>query len=151
MNLVKSLLDGLFPEFVRVFKDPGGLTSLSVLATCSIPGVIVGMTENEFIAIIEGQHHGRRLRRKKLGELRSLAKTSIGIEAGARSLSIEVSFLVEKLKLTRGHIQIIERTLVRLVDETEESKYLLSIVGLSYVSVAGIIAELGSYSCLAFC
>jgi transposase len=146
VNLVKSLLDGLFPEFVRVFKDPCGLTSLSVLTTCSIPGVIVGMTENEFIAVIEGQHHGRRLMRKKLGELRSLAKTSIGIEAGARSLSIEISFLVAKLKLIKGHIQIIERTLVRLVDETEEGKYLLSIVGLSYVSVAGIIAELGSFS-----
>ena len=31
-NLIKGLLDGLFPEFVRVFKDPCCLTALTVLA-----------------------------------------------------------------------------------------------------------------------
>jgi transposase len=103
------------------------------------------MTENEFIAVIEAQHHGRRLMRKKLGELRSVAKTSIGIEAGVRSLSIEISFLVEKLKLIRGHIQTIERTLIKLVDASEEGKYLLSIRGLHYIAVAGLLAELGCF------
>jgi len=34
---------------------------------------------------------------------------------------------------------------VRLVDEAEESKYLLSIFGLGYISVAGLLAELGSF------
>jgi len=43
-NLIKGLLDGLFPEFTRVFKDPCGLTVLSLLSTCSIPGVIAKMT-----------------------------------------------------------------------------------------------------------
>jgi len=144
-NLVKGLLDALFPEFVRVFKDPCGLTSLSVLSTCSIPGVIAGMTENEFIAVIAAQHHGRRLMRRKLGELRSIAKTSIGIEAGSRSVSMEVSFLVEKLALIRRHITTIERLLITLVDETEEGKYLLSIRGLNYIAVAGLLAELGCF------
>src|SRR5208283_5973168 len=39
-NLIKGLLDGLFPEFTQVFKDPGGLTALAVLSTCSIPCII---------------------------------------------------------------------------------------------------------------
>jgi transposase len=51
-NLMKGLLDALFPEFSQVFKDPGGLTALSVLYTCPIPRVIARMTEDEFIAII---------------------------------------------------------------------------------------------------
>jgi transposase len=38
-----------------------------------------------------------------------------------------------------------EGTLVRLVDETEEGKYLLSIRGLNYVAVAGLLAELGCF------
>lgn len=33
-----------------------------------------------------------------------------------------------------------------MVDQTREGKYLLSITGLNYVSVAGILAELGSFS-----
>ena len=143
-NLVKGLLDGLFPEFVQVFKDPGGLTALSVLSTCSVPRVIAGMTEEEFVANIETKHQGR-LMRKKLRALHDSARTSIGIEAGARSVSSEISFLVEKLELIRRHIRIIEGTLVRLVDETEVGKYLLSIRGLNYIAVAGLLAELGTF------
>src|SRR4030043_486022 len=143
-NLVKGLLDGLFPEFTQVFKDPCALTALSVLSTCSIPGVIARMTEDEFVATIEAQHQGR-LMRRKLRALHYSARTSIGIDAGARSVSSEISFLVEKLELIRQHIRVIEGTLVKLVDETEEGKYLLSIRGLNYIAVAGLLAELGCF------
>ena len=143
-NLVKGLLDGLFPEFTQVFKDPCGLTALSVLSTGAIPGVIAGLTEDEFVAAIEAKHL-RRLMRKKLGALHNAAMTSIGIVAGARSVSAEISFLVEKHELIRRHICFIERTLVNLVDEAEEGKYLLSIRGLNYVAAAGLLAELGSF------
>jgi transposase len=144
INLVKGLLDALFPEFTQVFKDPCALTALSVLSTCPIPKVIAGMTEDEFAATIEAQHKGR-LMRKKLRALHYMARASIGIAAGAQSVSSEISFLIEKLELIRRHICIIEGTLIRLVDETEEGKYLLSIRGLNYISVAGLLAELGCF------
>jgi transposase len=144
-NLLKGLLDALFPEFTQVFKDPGGLTALSVLSTCSIPSVIAGMTGNEFEATIEARHKGRRLMRKKLRDLHHSAKTSIGIDAGARSLSYEIAFLVDKLELIRRQIRIMEETMVSLVDKTEEGKYLLSIRGLNYIAVAGLLAELGCF------
>jgi len=144
-NLMKGLLDALFPEFTRVFKDPGGLTALSVLSVCPIPRVIAGMTEDEFEAAIEVQHKGRRLMRKKLRALHYLARTSIGINAGACSLSSEIAFLVDKLELIRRQIHIMEGTLIKLVDETEEGKYLLSIRGLNYIAVAGLLAELGCF------
>ena len=143
-NLVKGLLDGLFPEFTHVFKDPCGLTALSVLSNCSIPSVIAGMTEEEFITTIEARHRGR-LMRRKLRALHNLARRSIGINAGAGPVSSEISFLVEKLGLIRQHIRIMEETLVRLVDITEEGKYLLSIRGLNYTAVAGLLAELGCF------
>ena len=144
-NLLKGLLDGLFPEFVQVFKDPSGLTALSVLSTCCIPSVIAEMTEEEFVAIIEATHQGRRLMRRKLKELNQIAKSSIGIGAGSCSVASEISFLVEKLELIKRQIGIVGKTLIKLVDETEEGKYLLSIRGLNYIAVAGLLAELGSF------
>ena len=144
-NLIQGLLDGLFPEFTQVFKDPCALTALSVLSTCPIPSVIAGMTEDEFVATIEAKHQGRRLMRRKLRALHYSARTSIGIVAGARSVASEISFLAEKLEVIRRHIAIIEMTLVELVDETEEGKYLLSIRGLNYIAVAGLLAELGPF------
>jgi transposase len=144
-NLMKGLLDGLFPEFVQVFKDPCAVTALCVLSCCAVPGVIAGMTQDEFVATVEAHYHGRRLMRRKLGALHQVAKASIGIAAGARSVASEMSFLIEKMELIKGHISTIERTLVKLVDETEEGKYLLSITGLNYIAVAGLLAELGCF------
>jgi transposase len=143
-NLIKGLLDSLFPEFTEVFKDPCALTAISVLSTCAIPKVISSMSEDEFVATIKARHQGR-LMRKKLRVLHHVAGTSIGIEASAWSVSTEVSFLVEKLNLIKRQIRIIDGALVRLVDETEEGKYLLSIRGLNYIAVAGLLAELGSF------
>lgn len=146
INLLKSLLDSLFPEFTRVFKDPCGVTALAVLSTCSVPRVIAGMSQDEFIAEIRTHHQGERLMRGKLRKLHETAGTSIGIEAGARSLSLEVFFLVEKLALINRQIKAVDRIIVELVDETEEGKYILSIQGLGYISVAGLLAELGCFS-----
>jgi transposase len=143
-NLVKGLLDALFPEFTHVFKYPCALTAMSVLSTCPIPGVISGMTEEEFVATIKARHQGR-LMRRKLRALHHIARTSIGIEASAWPVSMEISFLVEKFSLIKQHIRTTEGTLVRLVDKTEEGKYLLSIRGLNYIAVAGLLAELGSF------
>lgn len=52
-NLIKGLIDGLFPEFVSVFKDPCRITAASVLSTCAIPSVIAAMSEKDFIALIK--------------------------------------------------------------------------------------------------
>ena len=145
MNLVKSLLDGLFPEFTQVFKNPCGQTAASVLCTCAMPSTIAGMTEAEFVYVIKAAHQGR-IMKGKLQALHHIARTSIGIEAGAQSVSSEIAFLVEKRRLLEQQLSHMNDTLARLVHETMEGKYLLSIIGLSHISVAGIIAELGPFS-----
>ena len=115
-----------------------------MLSISPIPGVIGGMSEEEFINTIRASHQGW-LMRKKLRALRYAAETSIGIKAGAQPVSTELSFLVEKLQLIGRHIRSIDEVLMRLVDEAEEGNYLLSIIGLNYISVAGLLAELGSF------
>jgi len=144
-NLIKGLLDGLFPELVRVFKDPCAVTALCILSCSLTPGDIAGATLDEFRATIEAQYQGHRLMRRKLAALYQAAKTSTGISAGARSVASEVAFLVEKYELIKKQIRTIDKTLVGLVDQTEEGKYLLSITGLNYIAVAGLIAELGCF------
>ncbi len=144
INLVKGLLDGTFPEFTQVFKDPCGLTALSVLSICSMPGIIAQMMGEEFVNVIRAKHQGH-LMRKKLCALHYAAQVSIGIEAGAWSVSSEISFLVEKHRLIKRQVRSIDETLARLMDEAEEGKYLLSIIGLNYTSVAGLLAKSGSF------
>lgn len=145
-NLLRGLLDGLFPEFTHVFKDPCGGTALAVLSACATPRAIAAMDEHGFVEAVEATYQGKRLMRRKLLVLHQSAQTSIGIQAGAQSVALELSFLVERLRVIKGQVERAVVVMVRLVDSSEEGKYLLSVRGLNYVSVAGILAELGSFS-----
>ena len=84
------------------------------------------MTEEEFINAIRANHQGL-LKKKKLSALYLIAENSSGIEAGAKAVSLEIVLLVEKFRLIKRQIQSLQETLIELVDQTEEGKYLLSI------------------------
>ena len=144
-NLIKGLLDGVFPEFTKVFKDPCVGTALAILSYGVAPTKIAAMSEEEFIKIINSKPHSKRLMRKRLKTLHEVSSRSIGVKAGANSVANEIIFLAERLCLIKDQIRVIEEKLVELVDETEEGKYLLSIRGLNYIAVAGLIAELGCF------
>ena len=145
LNLLKGLLDGLFPEFCQVFKDPAGKTALAVLSLCPVPGAIAGMTVEEFVDTIKCGHGEPRLKLRKLHALHNAAQTSIGVQSGTKSLSIELSLLARRIGLNAQQIEEVEEHLVGLVDSIGDSKYLLSVRGLSYITVAGLLAEVGPF------
>ncbi len=142
INLLKGLMDGLFPEFTQVFKNPCGLTASTVLSTCPVPATIASMKEENFLDSIKSRHRGR-LMRNRLRALYQIARTSVGIKPGAGSVAMEVSLLVNRYSLVEGQAGTLVKALVRLVDQTEEGKYLLSIPGINYLSAAALLAELG--------
>jgi transposase len=142
INLLKSLLDGLFPEFTQVFKNPCGRTALVVLSTCPSPAVIAAMTEENFVGAIRIGRQGR-LMVRKLKALREVARNSIGVKPGADAVAMEVSLLVNRYQLIEQQVDKLVKSLIQLVDRTEEGKYLLSIPGINYLSTAALLAELG--------
>ena len=142
VNLLKGLLDGLFPEFTQVFKNPCGRTALVVLSTCPSPAIIAGMPEESFVEAIRAERHGR-VMVKKLKALREAAQISIGVKPGADAVAMEVSLLADRCSLLDQQTGVLVKSLVRLVDRTKEGKYLLSIPGINYLSTAALLAELG--------
>lgn len=143
MNLMKGLLDGLFPEFTRVFKNPCGRTALAVLMTCPSPAAIASMEEQVFVAKIRERRPGH-LMVRKLRALREAARTSIGVKPGADPVAIEVSLLADRYRLVEEQIGQLVKLLIGLVNRTEEGIYLLSIPGLNYLSAGALLAETGS-------
>jgi len=142
-NQLSALLDGLFPEFYTVFKNITTKTALAVLAMYPSPHVIAGMTMEKFMDAMLTKYKGQHIRRKKLSEVYQAAQRSVGIQAGAGTISFEVSLLVERIRLLTGHRQKVEDIIVALVEWMPESKYLLSIPGIGHLTVAGILGELG--------
>jgi len=143
MNLLKGLLDGLFPEFTRVFKDPCGRTALAVLMTCPSPAAIASTDEQVFAARIR-ERRPRHLMVRKLRALHEAAQTSIGVKPGADSVAIEVSLLADRYRFIEEQIDQLVKLLIALVNRTEEGIYLLSIPGLNYLSAGALLAETGA-------
>jgi transposase len=145
-NLLKGLLDGLFPEFTQVFKNPCGKTALTMLSLCPAPRVIARMKLEDFVDSIKKEFQGRAPKVRKLHAIHSIAQTSIGIDSAAESVSAELSLLVQRIRLNVEQIEKTEDMLIGLVNSIKDSRYLLSIRGLSYITVAGLLAELGPLS-----
>lgn len=142
-NLLGSLLDGVFPEFYRVFKDVDSKTALAVLGACPLPQTIASKSEDEFVAMMLQRYKGKRILRKKLALVYRVASTSIGVEAGSNAASFEIELLVERLRLIQDQRKKAHNLLVALVESLPESRYLLSIKGIGHITVAGMLGELG--------
>jgi transposase len=145
-NQLKGLLDQVFPEFTSVFKDICGKTAMAVLQTCAIPQYIINMSIDDFIAEVRKIFKGRALLVKKLLSLYEEAKTSTGIVAGAIGMAEEMALIVSRLKLNIEQTKQVIQRLIILVESIPESSYVLSIRGLSYITVAAIWAGLGPAS-----
>ena len=143
INLLKSLLDGVFPEFTTVFKDLRGKTALAVLCTYAIPRNIVQLEFTAFLNRVRSQFVGRAPKTRMLRELYQCAGESIGIPEGAEAVALEIRHLVQRIKLNLQQKALMVKQLRRLVDSLPESAYMLSIPGLGYLTVAGLIAGLG--------
>jgi transposase len=143
LNLLRCLLDGVFPEFCCVFSDPFGLTARAVLMTYTLPSAIKGLGEDEFVRGVRSAYRGGRLAVSKLRALYWEAPHSIGIEAGAGGKALEIRQLVERLSLIESQVEELEEELKEMVRGLVDSRFLTSIPGLGLLSIAGILAEIG--------
>lgn len=138
-----TALDGLFPEFLQVFKRVEGQTALTVLRTCANPLVIQCLTEDIFVEQIRAQHQGSRFMQSKVRALYRRVAQTTGVGAGAEALTVEVQLLAERLTFMEQQRQQAEDYLLQQLSQLPESALLLSIRGLGPVNAAGILAHLG--------
>jgi transposase len=143
INLLKALLDGVFPELTQVFKDLRGKTALAVLESGLLPYQVSQMTFVDFLGRVKEYFVGRAPKIKMLRDLYQLAPESSAIYEGATAVALEIQLLTQRIKLNQTQITIFVQKLRSLVERIPESAYILSIPGLSYLTAAGILAGLG--------
>lgn len=141
-NLLKGLLDGIFPEFTQVFKNICGMTVLQVLSVCPVPMTIASIKLEDFVEVVRRGFKGRAPKVNKIHHIYSLAQTSIGIEA-SDSVSLEINSLVKRLQWLSDQICETEKAMIIILKSIPDASYLMSIHGISHMSVASILAELG--------
>lgn len=138
-----TALDGLFPEFFRVFKGVEGQTALTVLRICPNPGVMQTLSEDAWVEQLHAHHGSQRFMQAKVRALHRQAAQTVGLRAGAEALTAEVRLLAERLTFLEDQRHQAEEHLIRLLHQFSESASLLSIRGLGPVNAAGILAHIG--------
>ena len=138
-NVAKALIVKLFPEYLKVFTDAFGTSSVAVLTKYPSAKDIAACHPSTLAKILEASSRGR-FGLDKAKSIIELAKNSIGKYSSADALS---------LSMTLEEIEFFSRQIVRTEKEIhlifkEHPSPILSIPGIGEVIGAMIISEIGN-------
>jgi transposase len=142
--LVAHQLYGLFPEFVGVWADLLQPGALAVLRTGLTPPEIASLSLSEFVTCVHAHRAGRRVWRFKLAQVHRYAAETIACPDGLAVLAREVQRVVARMDALTAQLTVVAAEIDGLLAELEETRYLRTIPGLGWASVAGLLAHVGA-------
>jgi len=145
-NHVSNIVGQLFPELRRAFKDLSGQTALAMLCNHAAAVEVRKLSQEIFIAGVRADFHGQRLEVAKLRRAHTLAKRSVGLSDGAKALQLALQLHVETLRVLQQQLERVTKEMMDTFLALPESKYLLSMPGLSIITATTILAEIGDPS-----
>ena len=86
-----------------------------------------------------------KLKRKRAEELFNAAQMSIGVSEGKRGILLEIGYLISQIGSDNRFISNLERQMEECLAEIPYSRSILSIKGISIVTVAGLVGEVGDF------
>lgn len=140
-NRATAILDRTFPELAGLFSDSYCPTHRALLEHCATPEQVKSTDIRTLTKILREASHGR-CGREKAEQLKGLAKESVGVGFGSRTLAFEVRLLMEELGFIRDQIDEVERELSSLLDKTS-GRWLLTIPGIDVALASVIAGEIG--------
>ncbi len=142
-TLLAHQIYGWFPEFTGNWSKTLSPGALAVLRLGLTPFDIAQMSEPELVAQAKEAARGRRLWRHKVRQLIEKAKTSVAPRQGNQVLASEIQRLVARIDLAQDQMDDLGSEIQRALNCIEEAEYLSTIPGMSWLTVAGLIAEIG--------
>jgi transposase len=142
--LIAQQLYGLFPEFLRVWADLLQPGALAVLRTGLTPGAIAAMSFSEFVECLRPHRAGRRVWRFKLAQVHRYAQQTVACPEGLEFLAREVQRAVGRLDGLTAQMLTVAVEIDELLAEIDEARYLRTIPGFGWASVAGLVAHVGA-------
>ena len=142
-NTITAILDEYFPEIWTVFKKPlKGKASRQILRSCPFPAFIMELGETGVLAEIKKAVQ-RTVGMKKVRELMSSAKNSVGVEHGLTAAKMRIGWLLDELELIEKQLSEVEESMRKALDKTGYSNQLLGIKGVGIVTAASFLGEVG--------
>ena len=138
-NVAKSLIIKLFPEYLKLFTDTFGVTSMALLSKYPSAKDLSSCRRASLAKLLASSSRGR-FGIDKAEAIIDLAKNSIG--KYSRADAIALSMALEEITFYSGQIERLEHE-IRLVFQEHPSP-VLSIPGIGEVIGAMIVSEIGN-------
>lgn len=139
-----TILDEYLPEYSKCFSELKGKTSLGLLKKYGVNGLRFNKDRENIIKDITILSK-KRISKEKAIYIESTLKSSIGLNTALDVAEIEVKTWIEQFESNLNKIKGIDLEINKILNETEEGKYLLSIKGIGIVTVANILGQTGSF------
>lgn len=135
-----AVIDRIFPEFAKIFRNKFGLTVVALLTDYQTPEEFATLSLDELTTLINGLSK-RGINADKIQKLHDAARNSIGISFGREGFKIELTILLMQLKSLEGQINFLDKKIAEMVSGFNAT--LFTIPGIGQTTGAAILAEIG--------
>lgn len=143
-NQLQSLVFPIFPEFTEIMKDTKTKSALHLLKHYPASEDIVELGIESLTLILKKVSRGR-LGKQRAKDLYDAAIESAGVKEGLESVLFEIKNILNHIKVSENFISEAEAKIKDYLVEIPYSKVMLSMRGIGYVTVAGLIGEVGDF------
>lgn len=141
-NKLIGILDIVFPEYQKILS-PKRVASLALLKKYPLPEKIASLPLPQLTRILK-EASRRKKAVKWAKEIQEKARQSIGAKLGFNSFGLEVKIVVQRINQVAKQIKRLDREIKKIFNRFPESKNLLTIPGISHITGATILAEIGN-------
>jgi len=135
-----SILDRIFPEFLKIFSNHLGKTSLSLISDYPLPENMAELSLTELTSIIKSLSK-RGINQNKIEQLYQASRNSVGISFGKQAFKIELEVLINQLTKLNEQIEYLGQEIENIVDNLDSPVF--TIPGVGKTTRAVILSEIG--------
>ena len=144
-TLLVHQLYGVFPELVGEWHTVTAPGCLAVLRAGLPPQRIADLTKPDFIRVVQAHRRGRRMWRFKIEQVWEKAGGTVAAPHGHEAAMREVTRLVERIDFVGDQLAQVADELQTFLEAFDEATYLATLPGIGWITIAGLIAEIGPF------
>lgn len=142
LNRLHRVLDQIFPELPGLFEDLAQPTCRALLRQASTPAAVLAMGEAALTALLHKASRGQ-IRGERARQLLTAAERSVGSQRALSAHALELTLLLDQLDALDRQIARVEAEQVEATREVPYAELWASLPGLSRVTVATLLGEIG--------
>lgn len=144
MSQVQDLVFLIFPEFMPVMKDMTIKSTQYLLKHYCRPEDVVQAGVTLLTQNLKEVSKGK-LGQQRAQALYQAAEASIGLREGQESMVIEIKELISAIESIESYVKELETHMSKHLKDIPYSRFILSIKGISEITAAGLIGEVGDF------